>query len=203
MIIELCLKTKLEFSKYGAERLFMGLVADTNRFLFNSGNEATIKTFDLVKYLLFNSKIEVTPLYADLYMRSINEMKLQGYISQNMVVTDNGVGYIKLTDEMIKEFNVDAASAGNMVNNFNFIDGVLVWLMISEDVKQHIIRINIRSRGPIINHVAEEYNGGGHKFASGARVPSYDEAYQIVEKLDALCKEYKENMKGGKEDEDK
>jgi hypothetical protein len=34
-------------------------------------------------------------------------------------------------------------------------------------------------------------------------VPSYDEAYQIIDKLDKLCKEYKENMKGGKEDEDK
>lgn len=203
MIIELCVRTKLELSKYGAERLFMGLVADTNRFLFNYDTQAAIKTFDLVKYLLSTAQIDTTTLYADLYMRSLNEMKLQGFISQNMVVTDNGVGYIKLTDDMIKEYNVDAASAGNMVNNFNYIDGILVWLMISEDVKQNLIRINIRSRGPVINGVAEEYNGGGHKFASGARVPSYEEAYQIIEKLDKLCKEYKENMKGGKEDEDK
>jgi phosphoesterase RecJ-like protein len=203
MIIELCMNTKLELSKYGAERLFMGLVADTNRFLFNHSNEATIKTFDLVKYLLSVSKIETTPLYTDLYMRSINEIKLQGYISQNIVVTDNGVGYVKLTDDLIKEFGVDAASAGNMVNNFNYIDGILVWLMMAEDVKQNIIRINIRSRGPVINMIAEEYNGGGHKFASGARVPSYNEAYQIVDKLDQLCKEYKENIKEGQKDEDK
>lgn len=202
MIIELCMKTKLEIAKYGAERLFMGLVADTNRFLFNHNNEGTIKTFDLVRYLLTNSKIETTPLYADLYMRSLNEIKLQGFISQNIVVTENGVGYIKITDEMIKEYGVDSASAGNMVNNFNYIDGVLVWMMISEDVKQKLIRINIRSRGPAINRVAEEYNGGGHKFASGARVPTYDEAYQMIDKLDIVCKQYKEEMKGGK-DEDK
>lgn len=202
MIVELASKTKLQLSKYSAERLFMGLVADTNRFLFNQNNEATVKTFDLVRHLLSTSKIDVTPLYADLYMRSINEMKLQGFISQNMIITDNGVGYITLTADTIKEYNVDAASAGNMVNNFNYIDGILVWLMISEDVKQNIIRINIRSRGPVINTIAEEYNGGGHKFASGARVPTYEEAYQIVEKLDKLCEEYN-NMKGGKEDEDK
>ena len=203
MIIELCSKTKLELSVYGAQRLFMGLVADTNRFLFNNGSDAIIKTFDLVKYLLTVSKIEVTPLYADLYMRSLSEMKLQGFISQNMVVTDNGVGYIILSDDIIKEYGVDAASAGNMVNNFNYIEGVLIWLMISEDIKQNLIRINIRSRGPVINAVAEEYNGGGHKFASGARVPSYVEAYQIVDKLDKLCKEYQEKLKGGVEDENK
>jgi phosphoesterase RecJ-like protein len=203
MIIELCSHTKLQLSKYGAERLFMGLVADTNRFLFNYDTEAAIKTFDLTKYLLSISKMDITPLYANLYMRSINEMKLQGFISQNLVVTDNGVGYIVLSDDVIKEYSVDAASAGNMVNNFNYIEGILVWLMISEDTKQNIIRINIRSRGPIINGVAEEYNGGGHKYASGARVPSYDEAYQIVEKLDKLCKEYKENMEGVNGYEDK
>ncbi|MFA5407696.1 MAG: DHH family phosphoesterase, partial [Bacilli bacterium] len=203
MIIELCYKKKMILSKITAQRLFMGLVADNNRFLFNYNNGAILKTFDLVRYLLSTSKIEVTPLYADLYMRSINEMKLQGYIYQNMVVTDNGVGYIKLTDEMIKEYNVDAASAGNMVNNFNYIDGILVWLMISEDVKQNLIRINIRSRGPAINRVAEEYNGGGHKFASGVRVPSYNEAYQIIDKLDKLCEEYKKQMEGGIEDENK
>ena len=121
-------------------------------------------------------------------MRNINEMKLQGYISQNLIITENGVGYIVLTDEVIKNHNVDSASAGNLVNNFNYIEGVLVWLMISEDKKQNLIRINIRSRGPYINTVAEEYNGGGHKYASGARVPSYNEAYEIVEKLDSLCK---------------
>ena len=203
MIIDFCSKTKLQLSTYGAERLFLGLVADTNRFLFNYNNAAAIKTFNLASYLLANSNIDVTPLYADLYMRSINEMKLQGFISQNMVVTDNGVGYINLTDEKIKEYNVDAASAGNMVNNFNYIEGILVWLMISEDVKKNIIRINIRSRGPIINTIAEEYGGGGHKFASGARVPSYEEAYQIIGKLDIACKEYNESMKGGNEDEDK
>jgi phosphoesterase RecJ-like protein len=201
MIIELCFKTKLELSKYGAERLFLGLVADTNRFLFTHDSEASIKTFDLVKKLLVLSKIDIAPLYADLYMRSISEMKLQGFISQNLVVTDNGVGYVILSDDIIKEYGVDAASAGNMVNNFNYIDGVIVWLMISEDIKQNLIRINIRSRGPIINRIAEEYNGGGHKFASGARVPSYVEAYQIVDKLDQLCKEYKSNMKGENTDE--
>jgi phosphoesterase RecJ-like protein len=203
MIVELCLHTKLELSKYGAERLFIGLIADTNRLLFNHDRESTIKTFDIVRYLLSTSKIDATPLYADLYMRSINEMKLQGFISQNMVVTDNGVGYIILSDDVIKEYNVDAASAGNMVNDFYYIEGVLVWLMISEDVKRNLIRINIRSRGPAINKVAEEYNGGGHKYASGARVPSYNEAYEIVDKLDELCKEYNESLKGDVEDENK
>lgn len=203
IIIDLFMKAKWEINQSAAEKLFTGLIADNNRFLFNHGNESIIKTFDVVKRLLQITNLDVTPIYAKLYMRSVNEMKLQGYISQNMTITDNGVGYIKLMDETIKEFNVDSGSAGNMVNNFNFIDGVLVWLMITEDVKLDLIRINIRSRGPIINTIAEQYNGGGHKYASGARVKTYDEVAKIIEKLDQACKEYNDNLKGGSTDENK
>lgn len=34
MILELVYETKLKLTKYAAERLFMGIVSDTNRFLF-------------------------------------------------------------------------------------------------------------------------------------------------------------------------
>ena len=67
-----------------------------------------------------------------------------------------------------------------------------VWLFVTEDVKNENIRVSVRSRGPVINTIAEKYNGGGHKFASGARVPTMDEALMLIEDLDILCKEYLE-----------
>ncbi len=167
----------------------MGVVADTDRFLFDY---TSVKTFDLVKQLIEKTNININSLYQLLYIRNLNEIRLQGHIAENMTVTEDGVGYIFLTKEIIKEYNVDAASAGNLVNNFNFIDGVFIWMTISEDVKQNTIRVNIRSRGPIINTVAEEYNGGGHKFASGARIKTFDEASEIVTKLNVLSKIYKD-----------
>lgn len=192
IIIELSFNSSLKMTKFAAERLFMGIVADTNRFLFSY---TSAKTFDLVKRLIESMEIDITALYEELYMRSINEMKLQGYVSQNIEITDNGVAYITLKDDIIKEFNVDAASAGNIINNFNYIEGILVWLIISEDVKQNIVRINIRSRGPIINAVAEQYGGGGHKFASGIRLSNNNQIDEIVNKLDDLCREYQNAQK--------
>ena len=56
-----------------------------------------------------------------------------------------------------------------------------------------LYKINIRSRGLVINDVAEEYNGGGHKFASGARLKSEEEVDLLFEALDKRCKEDKEN----------
>ena len=111
-----------------------------------------------------------------------------------MKVTNNGLGYVIITNEIMNEYGVDSSSAGNMINNFNNIEEVIVWATISEDAKNHLIKLNIRSRGPIINTIAEKYNGGGHKFASGARVPNMETANMLLKDLDNACKEYLEKM---------
>lgn len=190
MIIELVYSTRLKINKYAAERLFMGLVSDTNRFLFYY---TTPKTMSLTSKLINDTNIDFTSLYDDLYARPISEIRLQGYMYQNLIVTENGLGYIKITDEIIQKFEVDPASCGNLVNNFNNINEVLVWVTFSEDTKQNQIRVNARSRGPVINKVLERYNGGGHKFASGARLKDFDMMNDLVKDLDELCLEYKKN----------
>lgn len=192
MIIELTNDTKLKMTKYAAERLFMGVVSDTNRFLFYY---TTQKTMELITKLIKDTKIDFTSLYDDLYRRPLSEIRLQGYMFENMIVTDEGLGYLKITDEVINSFNADPASSGNLVNNFNNIDEVLVWVTFSEDIKNNQIRVNARSRGPEINKILERYNGGGHKFASGARLKDPDDIEKIVNDLNELCAEYKKKNK--------
>lgn len=171
-----------------ASYLFMGIVSDTNRFLFNT----THKTFEMMSKLVGKYNLDIEYLYQNLYMRPLCEIRLQGYISENMKVTENGLGYIIITNDIMQKYGVDASSAGNMVNNFNNIEEVIVWVTVSEDVKNNLVKFNIRSRGPIINTVAEKYNGGGHKHASGARVSSMDEAKMLLNDLDIACKEFLE-----------
>lgn len=173
-----------EIAKY----IFLGIVSDTNRFLFNT----TASTFEIISNLITKYNLNIEKLYQSLYMRPITEIKFQGYIAQNMKVTNNGLGYVIITNEIMNEYGVDSSSAGNMINNFNNIEEVIVWATISEDAKNHLIKLNIRSRGPIINTIAEKYNGGGHKFASGARVPNMETANMLLKDLDNACKEYLE-----------
>lgn len=186
LIIDFIYKTKLKANKEVMEKLFIGLVSDTNRFIFNSSGEL----FSIVGKIVSDYNLDIVNLYQNLYMRGMNEVRLHGYIGQNMIITENGVGYVILTNEIITKFNADSGSAGNMVNDFNYIDEVLVWAFVSEDKKNDLVKINIRSRGPVINEVAEKYNGGGHKMASGARVTTMEEAKLLINDLDKVCKKY-------------
>lgn len=196
IIMEFLQETKLKCNRSIAEVLYYGLISDSNRFLFSSSTE---KTFQLVSDYLRKYQFDITKIYQNLYLRPLREVRLEGYIAQNMIVTDNGVSYIDITDEIQNKFKVDSAAAGNMVNNFNFIQEILVWVTITEDVKNGQIRISIRSRGPEINKIAENHHGGGHKFASGVKVQTFEEAHLIIHELDQACLEYIENHQLGGE----
>lgn len=194
IIMELIKDTKLLCNENIARTLFIGLVSDSNRFLFNS---CSANTFRLVGEYLEEYKFDMYDIYQQMYARPLKEVRLEGYMSENMEVTKHGVGYMKVSDEIINKFEADSASAGNVVNNFNFIEGVYIWLTITEDVKNEYYRISIRSRGPEINQVAEKYHGGGHKFASGVKLQTIQEAMLLVEDLDKALEKYlKEQDKG-------
>lgn len=195
VIMELLLETELKCDRGIAELLYMGLVSDSNRFLFNS---STYKTFGIISKYLEEYKFDLSSIYQKLYLRPLNEVRLEGYISLNMNVTANCLGYIVISDEIINSFEVDSASAGNMINNFNFIKEVLVWATITEDIKNDQYRVSIRSRGPEINGVAERHGGGGHKYASGVRVKTLDAAMAVMKDLDLELAEYNKNLSEGK-----
>ncbi len=190
LITELVYKTKLKINKDIASKLYLGIVADSDRFLlsYTSG-----KTLELSSKLLNDYNLDLMELYQNLYDRSINERRFEAYIINNLTITENGFGYIKITDDVIKKYEVDSSTASNMVNNLNFIRELKAWAFSSFDDKIGLYKINIRSRGLVINDVAEEYNGGGHKFASGARLKTEEEVDLLFEALDKRCKEDKEN----------
>ncbi len=188
MIIELSYVNKITISKETAERLYLGVVGDTDRFLHDY---TSVKTFELVTRMLKDTCINFTSLYKNLYQRPLNEVRFEGYIYQNLNLTENGVAYIKITDKIMKEYGVDSASAGNMINDLKFVNEIIVWIFFSEDIKSNLIRANIRSVGPYVNEVASKYNGGGHIFASGARLKSWEDADNLVRDYDTLVNEYK------------
>ena len=188
LITEFVYETKLKINKNIAENLFSGIVSDSDRFLLSY---TTPKTLMLVSRLLDDYKFELMPLYNNLYERPLDERKFESYIINNIDITENGFGSIVLDNKIFKMLNVDSATASNMVNDFNFIKELKVWAFASWDERNNIFKINIRSRGICINEVAERFNGGGHKFASGARLQTLEEVKELFKALDEVCKENK------------
>lgn len=187
LIIKFLLDNKIKITTSMAENLYIGIVGDTDRFLHAY---TSTDTFDLVTKLLKLTNINFTALYEPLYTRPYAEIKFQGYIYQNLTISESGLAYIKITNDILKEYNVDSASCGNMVNSLKYVNEITVWVFLTEDLNNNCIKANIRSSGPEINEVAAKHGGGGHKFASGVRLKTWQEADNLLKDLEILSKEY-------------
>ncbi len=191
ILLDLANTTRFKLNKEIARVLMIGIISDSNRFLFKPTDDKTLhKAADLVEKYSLN----LQEIYEPIYMRPISEIRLMGYIYSNLKVTKNKFAYIILENDIVSSFNGDASSASNMVNELSYIEDFYVWLFVTYDEKNEIFKISIRSRGPVINELAQKYNGGGHVFSSGARCKTMEEVNALIADFDNLTREYvKEN----------
>ncbi len=192
MIAKMILNSNLPLLPGVASNLFLGIVSDSDRFLLYY---TSTETFEIVTMLLKRSQIPFTELYEKLYERPLEEIRFHGYLSDHLTVTANGFAYVKISDEIIEKYGVDSSTASNMINDFNYIKNVYVWVFVTYDKKNDVYKVNIRSKGPVINEIASKYHGGGHKYASGVRTNNEMDIENLLKDLDQECQKYKENQK--------
>ena len=128
----------------------------------------------------------------------------------DLMITTGGLGptHDDFTKEVMKEYNVSKEDAANLVSSLDSINGSLIWACFVDQMKEanpecmdtlerpeNEIRVRLRSRFVSINQVGAKYRGGGHLQAAGATIYSHEEMNNMLEELDALLKEYKEEHK--------
>lgn len=176
----------LKMNDDAARLLYAGIVGDTGRFLFPNTTKKTFRyAAELASY-----DFDRALLYEDMYSIDMKILRLKGYILQHFQMRDSGLCAVKLTKELLEQYDVSADESGQLINTFGDLKGISAWVFFVEE--DDSIRVRLRSKGPVINEVAAKYNGGGHPLASGATVYSWEEAEQVVEDLDKVCKAYKE-----------
>ncbi|CJW25273.1 DHH family phosphoesterase [Streptococcus pneumoniae] len=130
--------------------------------------------------------VKFTDLYNEMYKTKEKIARLNGYILQNFTMVEEGAAYIKLTKEVLEEFDVLPSEASGVVGALGNIDGLKAWVLFLEE--DDVIRVRLRSKGPVINKLAMQYNGGGHPMASGAKASSWEEADRLFADLREICK---------------
>jgi bifunctional oligoribonuclease and PAP phosphatase NrnA len=171
----------LVLNREAARLLFAGIVGDTGRFLYPSTTE---KTF-LYAGELIHYGFDRPELYAGMYDVNENVVRLNGFVFQNFKVSENGVGHMVITAETLKMFNVKPSEASLLVSSLGVVRGLKAWAFFIEE--EEVIRVRLRSKGPVINTVARNYNGGGHPLAAGASIYSWDDVNSVLKDLEAAC----------------
>jgi len=187
MVTHLAINYAWEIDRETATLLYAGIVSDTGRFLYDT---ITPQTFEAAKHLL-SLGVDVNELNRNLYRKPMNVLKAQAYVLNHFEITEHGVAYFKMSKERQKEFDLTTGTRSLLVDVLANLEGVLVRVCFFEQDKDQI-RANIRSEGPVINQIAERYDGGGHPKASGAMLTKWEATEDLITELDLVCQYFDE-----------
>src|SRR5699024_638613 len=113
-----------------------------------------------------------------------------GYVLENLHVTENGVGSIILREELLDHFGLGDEDTHQVDSLPGNIAGVLSCGIFVQQ-KDQTFRCCLRSKGPLINEIAREHDGGGHPLASGANAKDEEEIKEILKKVEKVTMNFK------------
>lgn len=186
MLIDLFIESqgRLKMDKKAREVLYIGIVADTGRFVFIPNPTEIFKKIVHITY-----DLDTKPLYAAYYKRKLNEVEFLGYIYSHFELRKNGVAILKIPAAILDKYDMDYMVAARMVNTLQDIEGVINWHFFAETPTGEIMS-EFRSNGPCVNEIAAQYGGGGHFLAGGATLKNWDIVEQIVADFEKNCEAF-------------
>ena len=191
IVTKFAVEMGLRFNHEAAFALYTGIVTDTGRFRFRGVDSDTM----MMAAKLLSHGVDVEKLDNYLSVESMNVVKLKGYVLQNAVFTDTGIAYVKITKDIKALYKVSDEEAASQVGLLGSVEGYPCYCLFIEYDNE--IRIRIRSRGPRVDKLANNYGGGGHEKAAGARLSSWEELPKFIEEFGKLNEYF---QKTGKDD---
>lgn len=180
-------RNELKLSTKGAIALYTGIVTDTGRFRYRGVSKLTHQ----LAGLLLEKGVDVEYIDQHLSKESLKMVALKGYVFTHYV-TEGGFIFVKMTRDVIDKHQVTDEQAASVVNALGGIDGYPVWALFIEYPNE--IRIRLRSSGPTINKLANQYGGGGHAKASGARLENWDQLSAFIKDVNEVIDTWKKAL---------
>ncbi|AVP49636.1 DHH family phosphoesterase [Williamsoniiplasma luminosum] len=173
---------KLKISKEAAENIYTGISTDSGRFLFD---RTSPETMEVAKTLLM-AGADLNKINKFLYVGSLKQRQWTNYAFGKMQLTKSGIAHIILEEKDYKKFDLSYDEVKSALSTMAGLNEIKIWFAVIE--WEGIYKVSLRSRDYDVNSVAINYNGGGHKLASGAKLKDLNEVKKLIANLEKLLK---------------
>ena len=175
-------KAEIAIPKNAATALYLGIVTDSNRFLYDTARADCMRTAaDLI-----DCGADVDSIYYSLYQNMEKDAyRYQAYVVEKTKYFCNGrVALVVGTKEDLEKYGQPEEAMEAVVDIVKNFSGVEVTAMIKER-EENVQKVSFRSKEYYdVSRLALRFGGGGHKKAAGAtlsfRLP---EAEKIIQEL--------------------
>ncbi|WP_191978491.1 DHH family phosphoesterase [Lacticaseibacillus brantae] len=172
---------RLVLSDAAARLFYAGIVGDTGRFMFNNTTPQTLT----IAAQLISKDFDPAAVNQKMNEVTLGQARLQGQVFEALKISAVGGAHAIVTRDQIERLGLADDQVQAAVGTAGRLGEVVAWMLFVEQ-PDGSYRVNLRSKGPIINGLAKAHNGGGHPLASGAKAKDLAEIDQMVAQLDAI-----------------
>lgn len=163
-----------------ARAFYIGIVGDTGRFQYQDVSPMTLR----LAADLLSTGIDKTAIYNEMYKTSLRQLNFLKFVLNNYRISPSGTCSYVLTDEDLKNLDIDINEGKLHIGTFRNVEGVTSVISVTEDRAKGEWRVSLRSAVKKVVGVAEMFRGGGHEYAAGAKLLSLDELPDLIKALD-------------------
>lgn len=183
IVFDLIRELQVQMSPQIATALYASLLFDTQNFKFIRNSA---KPHDMASTLL-KCGADHSLIQKNIFDTwSINKMNFLSLLIRNVDYRDNyKIALIRISQQQLVDFDLDSDDVSDFVDLFMSIQSLEVSIVIREEKKKDF-KLSFRSRTHEVLSWAQNFNGGGHLYSSGAWVNDTEE--NITSKIETLIK---------------
>ena len=168
----------IKISSTSAQYLYYGLIADNIRFSISNVRE---KTFDAAKYLL-SCGVDVVKADQVNFSTSLIDYQYETKVRSKAIVKEHAMTSI-MEIEDYTSCHQNFSMAKEKVYALSGVNEITVWALFTRMEDGIHYSASLRSRTLDIRSIAQMYNGGGHKCASGIKNLTREQVDEIIDLL--------------------
>lgn len=172
----------VSLNKNIAYPIYAAIMTDTGSFRF----ERTTSTIHRIAADLLDLGVDPGEVYNKIYDEcKFSKIKLLGRTLDTFkLIADGRIGYMTINQKTFNELNALESDTDSFVNYTLSIENVVMGMLFIE--LKNEFKVSFRSKGNIqVNKFAEQFGGGGHSNAAGARFHNLS----MTEKIPEILKE--------------
>ena len=170
ILYELFTFLNIPITKNMATALLLGIYSDTGSFMHAN---TTLESYRIASELLSlgaNVNIVIQRLYKNF---PVNRLKLWGKVFNRIHVNPHRVVSSVITKDDFQKTNTSAEDLSGVVEYLNMVPDGQYAMLLTEDEDHTQVKASLRTLNDDVDvsSIAHKFGGGGHKKASGFRIP--------------------------------
>ena len=183
-IAYLVMKEGIDIPSSAATALYGGIITDSGRFMYGANLSETLR----VSASLMDFGADAKYIYDHIYIETLQEREMKNYFQERIKFKD-GVAWLENEKEVFDKFKCEFNDISRgMLSLMAGIEEIKIWCNFTYDMESNTVKCEFRSRGVEIVDVAKSFGGGGHAYACGCTIPSFQNVEEVIQKFIQLLK---------------